>query len=265
MDYGLNQLYVGELDASVTEEILYNSFSKFGRINSLKVMRHIVTGASRGFAFINYMNPHDAIRAKENMNGVKFFGKNLRVFLKSEYDSLDPNATVVIQNLNDKFTEAIVSELVRPFGKPFSIKFVKSDKSANELKAFAQFEKMETAKNVIDNLNGITFDNVVLVVELANKKNKVFIKAKNFDNAIQELKTSLAKWKYEESENPEYSLNKEFFIQQLRFETEEMAKQFIEDFRANSSQCSIKRPGHSQRSRQRRFEIYKNGLFELFF
>ena len=47
-------LYVGDLEEQITEELLYNFFSKFGHIYSLKIMRDIHNKKSRGFAFIQF-------------------------------------------------------------------------------------------------------------------------------------------------------------------------------------------------------------------
>lgn len=245
--YSLNDLYVGELDPSVTEEILFNSFSRFGRIMSLKVMRHIVTGISRGFAFINYFTPHEAYRAKNAMNGQKFFGKTLRVYLKSEYDSLDPDATIVFQNLSEDATEDQLLGMLSGFGIPFSVKIVKEDKTPGVVKAFVQYDKKETAKAVIDKFNNSERDGKHLVVELANKKNKVFIKAKYHESAVEELKKTLEAWKFEENETHEVSLDKAFFIIQLRFENEDTANKFLEDFRTNPGKCIFTRPNDFER------------------
>ena len=44
MDVDRNQveLYIGDLDETVTEEILYASFVPFGRIKSIKIMKNIL-------------------------------------------------------------------------------------------------------------------------------------------------------------------------------------------------------------------------------
>ena len=260
--YTMNELYVGDLDPNVTEEILFNAFSRFGQIFSLKVMRHIVTGASRGFAFINFMNVGQALRAKNQMNGEKFFGKVLRVYLKSEYDSLDPNANIVFQNLPNNTSEETVLKLLKPFGSPFSVKIVKNEKNAEETKAFVQFDKLETAKRVIEELNGTQFDGKELLVELTNRKNKVFLKAKYHDTAIEELRKTLEGWKYEESESPEISSDRIYFIILLKFENEQTALAFLEDYRTHPGKCGLTRPAHSERRRKEQLEGAEDGLFK---
>ena len=52
-------LYVGDLEEQITEEMLYNYFSKFGNIYSVRVMRDIHYKKSRGFAFITFYDTKD--------------------------------------------------------------------------------------------------------------------------------------------------------------------------------------------------------------
>lgn len=56
------------LDTNVTEEVLQEMFSKFGKIVSLAVARD-ENGTSKCFGFVNFDNPDDARRALEAMNG----------------------------------------------------------------------------------------------------------------------------------------------------------------------------------------------------
>jgi len=235
----LCQLYVGELNPVVNEEILFNLFSKFGKIISIKVMRHIVTGESRGFGFINFSNPGEASRAKGTMNAQKFFGNSLKIFLKTDYDLLDQNANIVFQNLPESTTEEQVLQLISPIAKPFSVKVIKNEKKPGEARAFVQYDKMESAKLVLEKLNGSAFHSTQLVVEFTNRKNKVFIKAKYHEKAIEELRKCLSGWKYEEGETPDIASDKSHYIIMLKMENEEMANKFLEDFQKNPAKYPI--------------------------
>lgn len=245
--YALNEVYVGELDPNVNEEILFSAFSRIGRIHSLKVMRHIVTGASRGFAFINFYTNAEASRAVKLMEGEKLFGRKMKVYLKAEFDNLDPNANIVFQNLPETVTEEDVQKLLSAIGVPFSIKLAKNEKKPEEAKAFVQFANMDLANKAIDSLNGKEHFGRGLVVELTNRKNRVFIKAKYSDTAMADLKAQLSAWKFEESETPELSTDKSSFIVLLKFESEAVAQQFLEEYRKDPKKCVLIRPHDSQR------------------
>lgn len=67
-DIGAN-LYIANLDASVDERILQDTFSVFGRVLQVKLGKDNDTGAPRGFAFLNYDSFEAADAAIEAMNG----------------------------------------------------------------------------------------------------------------------------------------------------------------------------------------------------
>jgi polyadenylate-binding protein len=67
-DAKFKNLYVKNLDPDVTEEVLREKFSKFGKIASL-VIKTEDNGMSRGFGFVDFENPDDARQAMEAMNG----------------------------------------------------------------------------------------------------------------------------------------------------------------------------------------------------
>lgn len=57
-------------DSDVTEELLVEKFSKYGKIANLVIARD-ANGISKGFGFVNFENSDDAKKAKETMNGAE--------------------------------------------------------------------------------------------------------------------------------------------------------------------------------------------------
>ncbi|XP_076940658.1 polyadenylate-binding protein 2-like [Bidens hawaiensis] len=76
---GLN-LYIKNLDDTVTDDILKELFAPFGTITSCKVMRD-PNGASKGSGFVSFSTSEEASRALSEMNGKMVVSKPLYVAL----------------------------------------------------------------------------------------------------------------------------------------------------------------------------------------
>lgn len=49
-------LYVGDLEPCITDQVLHTYFVKFGPVQSLRILKDIISKQSRGFAFVSYYN-----------------------------------------------------------------------------------------------------------------------------------------------------------------------------------------------------------------
>lgn len=61
-------LFVARLNPLTTEEKLHQVFSKFGDIRRLRLVRDIVTGFSKGYAFVEYKEDRAVVRARRDGN-----------------------------------------------------------------------------------------------------------------------------------------------------------------------------------------------------
>lgn len=78
---GVN-LYVKNLDDSVTDDMLRDEFSVMGTITSARVMKDMgKDGRSRGFGFVCFSSPEEATRAVNEMNGKLIANKPIFVAL----------------------------------------------------------------------------------------------------------------------------------------------------------------------------------------
>ena len=89
---GMN-LYVKNLDDSITDEFFRETFAQFGTITSARIMRDPVAvvgaptaAASKGFGFICYSSPEEATRAVTEMNGKILRSKPIVVTLHQRKD-----------------------------------------------------------------------------------------------------------------------------------------------------------------------------------
>ncbi|MFZ9659632.1 MAG: RNA recognition motif domain-containing protein [Arcobacteraceae bacterium] len=71
------QIYVGNMSYKTTQENLETLFSKFGTVESVKLVTDRETGRAKGFAFVTMDN--GANEAIEALNGKEFDGRTLRI------------------------------------------------------------------------------------------------------------------------------------------------------------------------------------------
>uniref|UniRef100_A0A0N4ZKC0 RRM domain-containing protein n=1 Tax=Parastrongyloides trichosuri TaxID=131310 RepID=A0A0N4ZKC0_PARTI len=67
------------MPSEVDEHELEDLFSKFGEIESIKLIKNHDSGISKGFCFINFANINDAVEAKEKMNNYEIRNRFVRV------------------------------------------------------------------------------------------------------------------------------------------------------------------------------------------
>jgi RNA recognition motif-containing protein len=74
-----NKIYVGNLPFSATNESLSEMFSKFGAVDSSKIITDRDTGRSKGFGFVEMSSNDEADAAIEKLNGADMGGRALTV------------------------------------------------------------------------------------------------------------------------------------------------------------------------------------------
>lgn len=75
-----SKLYVGNLAFSITEDQLREAFSKFGNVESVKIVTD-ETGRSKGFGFVEMSTDEEADKAVKGLNGTELFGRAVKVDL----------------------------------------------------------------------------------------------------------------------------------------------------------------------------------------
>ena len=74
-----SKIYVGNLPFSATSESLNEMFSKFGTVESAKIVMDRDTGRSKGFGFVEMSTGDQAAAAIEKLNGSDVGGRSLVV------------------------------------------------------------------------------------------------------------------------------------------------------------------------------------------
>ena len=74
-----NRLFIGGLSWNTDDDGLRAAFERFGELSDVKVITDRETGRSRGFGFVTFVDPANAQRAIEEMNGSTLDGRTLNV------------------------------------------------------------------------------------------------------------------------------------------------------------------------------------------
>lgn len=72
-------LFVGKLSKETTERTVLCAFQKYGEISKCKLMRDLVTGVSRGYAFVEFKSERDARAAWKEMQRYEIDGCSILV------------------------------------------------------------------------------------------------------------------------------------------------------------------------------------------
>jgi len=72
-------IYVGNLDFTLTEDELQQVFAEYGEVVTVKIVKDRDTGRAKGFGFVEMANDGEAKTAIEELEGAELKGRNIRV------------------------------------------------------------------------------------------------------------------------------------------------------------------------------------------
>lgn len=232
------ELFVGNLDENLTEDILFHRFHNFGKILQVKIYRHVITKKSLGYGFITYARPQEAQRAKANTNRVELLGKRLRVCLVEEYYNLNKSANLLIKGLAKGVKEVELEKECERFGPVFSTKVIEED--GEGAKAFVQFETLADAERCLSELKDIGGKPVI--VEQATRKVFGVAKGRFGPGAQEALRAQLETSGPSSITSFEVDEGRSTFFATIKFETEEGLRAFLQDFATSPQKCLFIRP-----------------------
>jgi cold-inducible RNA-binding protein len=75
----MKNIYVGNLEFSVTEEQLRGAFAAYGQVDKVTLVTDRDTGQPRGFAFVEMTNDGEAEKAIAGLNSTAMGGRTMNV------------------------------------------------------------------------------------------------------------------------------------------------------------------------------------------
>lgn len=192
-------LYVGELDPSVTEAMLFELFSQIGPVASIRVCRDAVTRRSLGYAYVNYNTTSDGEKALEELNYTIIKGRPCRIMWSQRDPALRKTGAgnVFIKNLDIAIDNKALHDTFAAFGNILSCKVAQDEHGNSKGYGFVHYETDEAASQAIKHVNGM----------LLNEK-KVYvghhIPKKDRQSKFEEMKANFTNV-YVKNINPESS------------------------------------------------------------
>ncbi|URE19304.1 CBS domain [Musa troglodytarum] len=174
---GTANIFIKNLDKSIDNKALYDTFSAFGNILSCKVATD-ASGASKGYGFVQFEQEEAAQNAIEKLNGMLLNDKKVFVgpfVRKQERENAAGNTkfnNVFVKNLSESMTEDTLQEVFGEFGKITSCIVMREGDGKSKCFGFVNFENPDDAARAVQELDGKKFDDKEWYVGKAQKKSE---------------------------------------------------------------------------------------------
>lgn len=158
---GVGNVFIKNLDKSIDNKAMYDTFSAFGNILSCKVAQD-ENGASKGYGFVHFETEEAANKSIEKVNGMLLNGRKVYVgrFIprKEREKELGEKAklftNVYIKNFGEELTDEQLRKMFEKFGRITSYKIMSKDDGKSKGFGFVAFEEPGAAEAAVNELNG---------------------------------------------------------------------------------------------------------------
>lgn len=159
---GVGNVFIKNLDKSIDNKAMYDTFSAFGNILSCKVAQD-ENGESKGYGFVHFETEEAATKSIDKVNGMLLNGKKVFVgkFIprKEREKELGEKAklftNVYVKNFGEDFTDEMLKDMFEKYGPITSHKvMMNKDDGRSRGFGFVAFEDPESAERAVDELNG---------------------------------------------------------------------------------------------------------------
>ncbi|MCD7470809.1 Polyadenylate-binding protein 8 [Datura stramonium] len=189
---GSANIFIKNLDKSIDNKALHDTFSSFGNILSCKIATDS-NGQSKGYGFVQFDNEESAQGAIDKLNGMLMNDKQVYVghFLRKQERESSTGMTkfnnVYVKNLSDSTTDDELKNVFGEFGSITSAVVMRDADGKSKGFGFVNFENADDAAKAVESLNGKKFDEKEWYVGKAQKKSEREQELKNkFEQTAKE-------------------------------------------------------------------------------
>ncbi|KAH8319970.1 hypothetical protein KR074_010459 [Drosophila pseudoananassae] len=158
---GVGNVFIKNLDKTIDNKAIYDTFSAFGNILSCKVATDEKAN-SKGYGFVHFETEEAANTSIDKVNGMLLNGKKVYVgkFIprKEREKELGEKAklftNVYVKNFTEDFDDEKLKEFFEPYGKITSYKVMSKEDGKSKGFGFVAFETTEAAEAAVQALNG---------------------------------------------------------------------------------------------------------------
>ncbi|CAK1539973.1 unnamed protein product [Leptosia nina] len=158
---GVGNVFIKNLDKSIDNKAMYDTFTAFGNILSCKVAQD-ENGASKGYGFVHFETEEAANKSIDKVNGMLLNGKKVYVgrFIprKEREKELGEKAklftNVYVKNFGEDFNDEMLKDMFEKYGRITSHKVMFKDDGSSRGFGFVAFEDPDAAERACMELNG---------------------------------------------------------------------------------------------------------------
>ncbi|KAI2641897.1 RNA-binding domain-containing protein [Hypomontagnella submonticulosa] len=166
-------VYVGNIDERATDALIWELMVQAGPVVNVHLPKDRVTQSHQGFGFVEFNGEVDADYAAKIMNGIRLYGKALRVNKASadKQKPLEIGAELFIGNLDALVDEKVLYDTFSRFGTLIAPpKVARDDNGLSKGYGFVSYSSFEASDDAINNMNGQFLMNKDISVQYAYKK-----------------------------------------------------------------------------------------------
>lgn len=133
---GVGNIFVKNLNESIDNKQLYDTFSLFGNILSCKVVTDRETGTSKGYGYIHYETAEAAHAAIEKLDGMLIDGQEVQVgefMRRNDRPGQNDFTNLYVKNIPYEWDDAKLNEEFAKFGEILSASISMGPKSRRRL------------------------------------------------------------------------------------------------------------------------------------